>query len=100
MKKVTHSWLLALLLTLQTKEKESRFLDIFLSCAMLHVVTHFGCFFLNIVIATNSKFGLAFEEAARRSGSRILYHSFDSAAIHVLRDDIKKFMDILHSGLV
>jgi len=46
-----------------------------------------------------NQFGIAYESAARKTSSRILSHYFDAAVIGILRDDIKKFTEYLHSGV-
>ena len=47
----------------------------------------------------DSKFGLAFEQAAARTNTVVKHHYFDAAVVEILRDHMKKFIEYLHAGL-
>ena len=42
----------------------------------------------------------SYESAVVRTNARVKSHMFDGSTIEVLRDDVKKFMDYLHSGFL
>eukprot|EP01117_Protostelium_nocturnum_P014738 TRINITY_DN563_c0_g4_i1.p1 TRINITY_DN563_c0_g4~~TRINITY_DN563_c0_g4_i1.p1 ORF type:complete len:539 (-),score=188.81 TRINITY_DN563_c0_g4_i1:20-1636(-) len=43
-----------------------------------------------------NKFGMALEQSAAKTGSRIRSHNFEPSIMNILRDDVKKFMENLH----
>merc|ERR1711988_2083683 len=45
-------------------------------------------------------FRKTFKRAAQKTGARIRRHSFDSSIIEVQQEDITKFMEYLHAGLL
>jgi len=45
-------------------------------------------------------FGLAFRRAAAETHTRNNQQHFESSSIEVYKDDIHKFLELLHSGLV
>jgi cell division control protein 45 len=46
-----------------------------------------------------NSFGIAFREAAEHTRARIRHDGFDASIIEVLRDDVRHFVEYLHSGL-
>lgn len=50
--------------------------------------------------AKRNDFGISFHQAARMTGTRVQFHSFDSSVIEVGASDIARFLELLHSGLI
>jgi hypothetical protein len=47
-----------------------------------------------------SPFGYSYEYAQTKTNTRIKLHKFDAAAVEILKDDVKKFVDYLHTGFL
>jgi cell division control protein 45 len=45
-------------------------------------------------------FGVAFRDAADRTNARIKHDGFETAMMEVQKDDLKHFLEVLHSGLI
>ena len=45
-------------------------------------------------------FGAAFREAADKTNSRIRHDAFETSVMEIQRDDLQRFLELLHSGLV
>lgn len=51
-------------------------------------------------IKHRSPFGYSYEYAQTKTNTRIKLHNFDAAIVEILKDDVKKFVDYLHSGFL
>jgi ribonucleotide reductase beta subunit family protein with ferritin-like domain len=47
-----------------------------------------------------SEFGVSFNKAATNTDARIKQHLFDASIIELQKDDITKFIEYLHGGLL
>jgi hypothetical protein len=47
-----------------------------------------------------SEFGTLFREAAEQSGARYRQEGFDTSVMEVEKNDLQKFLELLHSGLL
>jgi len=47
-----------------------------------------------------NSFGVAFREAADKCSARIKHDGFETSVMEVQKDDLNKFLEVLHSGLV
>lgn len=50
--------------------------------------------------AKRNDFGVSFHQAARLTGAQVRAHSFDSSVIEVAAEDVSRFLELLHSGLI
>eukprot|EP00457_Paulinella_chromatophora_P004477 gb/GEZN01004489.1/.p1 GENE.gb/GEZN01004489.1/~~gb/GEZN01004489.1/.p1 ORF type:complete len:584 (-),score=68.31 gb/GEZN01004489.1/:81-1832(-) len=49
---------------------------------------------------SRNSFGMAFHQATERCSARVKHDGFETSVIEVQKEDLKKFLDVLHSGLV